>query len=185
MPEMIRVITADDSAVVRRIVAEVLNGDPSIEVMGTARNGEEAVRLVRANTPDVVLMDLEMPVMDGVQALREIRKSHPKLPVLVFSSLTVKGGEATLDALSAGASDYVPKPTGAGHVNEAVKYMQRELLPRIRQWGKSATGRPTGSRRSAPTCPTKSSRSGCTDSGSPPLPFAAPKHPGCPRTAST
>lgn len=104
----VRVLVVDDSRFYRRRVSEILSLDSNLEVVGTAQNGAEAVELTKSLRPDVVTMDVEMPVMDGITATRQIMESNPT-PILMFSSLTATGARATLDALDAGAVDYVPK----------------------------------------------------------------------------
>ncbi len=136
MSKNIRVLIADDSSVTRRILLETISAEPDLEVVGAAANGEEAIAFFRAQKPDVVLLDVDMPVINGIEALRTIRCINASVPVVMFSTLTVRGGEATLDALAAGATDYVPKPTGVGHVDKAMEYLRNEVVPKIRQWGK-------------------------------------------------
>lgn len=104
----IRVLVVDDSSFFRRRVTEILNLDPMLNVVDTAANGQEAVEKARTGRFDVITMDIEMPVMDGITAVREIMKATPT-PVLMFSSLTHDGAQATLDALDAGAMDFLPK----------------------------------------------------------------------------
>ncbi|OBS09800.1 protein-glutamate methylesterase/protein-glutamine glutaminase [Acidihalobacter prosperus] len=104
----VRVLVVDDSAFFRRAVRGMLESDPEIEVVAVATNGREAVASVAEHKPDIVTMDIEMPVMDGISAARQIMASHPR-PILMFSSLTHEGAKATLDALDAGAADFLPK----------------------------------------------------------------------------
>lgn len=104
----VRVLVVDDSGFFRRRVTEMLNADPQLEVIGSASNGKEALEQVAKLRPDVVTMDIEMPVMDGITATRQIMQSHPT-PIIMFSSLTTDGAKATLDALDAGALDFLPK----------------------------------------------------------------------------
>jgi len=104
----VRVLVVDDSGFFRKRVCEILNSVPEIEVVGTAANGREGIELVEKLKPDVVTMDYEMPVMDGVTAVRNIMASNPT-PILMFSSLTYEGARVTLDALEAGAVDFLPK----------------------------------------------------------------------------
>lgn len=104
----IRVLIVDDSGFFRRRVKEILESDPQLEVIGLAENGEQAIEAVKNLKPDVVTMDIEMPVMDGITATRKIMASTP-LPIIMFSSLTTDGAKATLDALDAGAVDFLPK----------------------------------------------------------------------------
>ena len=148
MAPSFRILIADDSSVTRRIITAALNQESDIEIVAVARDGQETVDLVRANDPDVVILDVDMPGMNGIEALRAIRETHPTLPVIMFSTLTVKGGEATLDALAAGATDYVAKPTGVGHLDKAIGYLRQEIVPRIRHWGTRYKSRPDNASRS-------------------------------------
>ncbi|SEQ17517.1 two-component system, chemotaxis family, response regulator CheB [Ectothiorhodospira magna] len=104
----VRVLVVDDSGFFRRRIVDILNADPSIEVVGSAVNGQEAVDQAARLRPDVITMDIEMPVMDGITAVRRIMARNPT-PILMFSSLTTEGAKATLDALEAGAVDFLPK----------------------------------------------------------------------------
>ena len=104
----IRVLVVDDSSFFRRRLTEILSQDAELEVVATANNGKEAVEKALALRPDVITMDIEMPVMDGIAAVREILKVQ-RTPILMFSSLTHEGAKATLDALEAGAIDFLPK----------------------------------------------------------------------------
>ncbi len=126
-----RVLVVDDSVVVRRLVSKALEQDGSVEIAGVAADGRIALTKIAQNKPDLVVLDLEMPVMDGLEALAEIRIRWPKLPVVVFSTLTVRGAEITLEALSRGASDYVLKPGRSGDAAENLARVRGELLPRI------------------------------------------------------
>jgi len=104
----VKVLVVDDSGFFRRRVSEILSSDSNIQVVGTATNGREAIDQVLALKPDVITMDYEMPMMDGITAVRQIMQRCPT-PVLMFSSLTHEGARVTLDALDAGAVDYLPK----------------------------------------------------------------------------
>jgi len=104
----VKVLVVDDSGFFRRRVSEILSADPNIQVVGTATNGREAIDQALALKPDVITMDYEMPMMDGITAVRHIMQRCPT-PVLMFSSLTHEGARVTLDALDAGAVDYLPK----------------------------------------------------------------------------
>ncbi len=104
----VTVLVVDDSAFFRQRVSTILNADPRVEVIATAENGQVAVEKARQLKPDVITMDYEMPVMNGISALMEIMASCPT-PVLMFSSLTYEGARITLDALDAGAVDFLPK----------------------------------------------------------------------------
>ena len=105
---MIKVVVVDDSAFMRKAISTMLAKDPEIDVVATARDGEEGLELIRKHNPDVVTMDIEMPRMDGLTALRHIMMEMPR-PVLMVSSLTSEGAEATLKALDLGAVDFIPK----------------------------------------------------------------------------
>lgn len=128
----IKVLIVDDSAVMRKIISSALLKEPSIEIVGFASNGIQAIENVRTLKPDVVTLDIEMPEMDGLSALKEIRKENKRLPIVMFSTLTHKGAQAAVMALTAGASDYVGKPTtSVGSIEGAFKVLESELIPKI------------------------------------------------------
>lgn len=132
-----RVLLVDDSAVVRRLIAAALVKATDLDVVGTAPDGQAALDRLAELRPDVVLLDLEMPVLDGLQTLVALRKAHPRLPVIMFSRFTQKGVEATVHALTLGADDYVPKPGDGLEVGTCVEQL---LIPKIRLLAtKSAT----------------------------------------------
>jgi len=130
--EPIKVLVVDDSVVVRRLVTRVLEADPAVEVVGAAANGRIALAKIAQLQPDVVTLDIEMPELDGLGTLAELRPRWPRLPVIMFSTLTERGAEATLEALSLGASDYVTKPTGLHNAAEAMEAVRAELVPKIK-----------------------------------------------------
>jgi two-component system chemotaxis response regulator CheB len=103
-----KILIVDDSTFFRRRIKQILEEDSELEVVGEAKNGEEALALVVSLKPDVVTMDIEMPVMDGITAVKRIMASNP-VPIIMFSSLTQEGAQSTLDALDAGALDFLPK----------------------------------------------------------------------------
>lgn len=127
----IRVLVVDDAVVVRRIVTEALSEDPGIEVVGVAANGRIALARIAQLNPDLVTLDVEMPEMNGLETVAEIRKQWRRLPVIMFSTLTERGADTTLEALSRGASDYVTKPANVGSVNAARERIRQELLPKV------------------------------------------------------
>jgi two-component system chemotaxis response regulator CheB len=129
--DRIRVLVVDDSATIRSLITATLNKDPELKVVGAAVNGQMAVDMVRSHAPEIVLLDVEMPVLDGLGALREIRRSHPRLPVIMFSSLTERGAAVTLDALLAGANDYAAKPAGL-EAADIVARIEEELVAKIK-----------------------------------------------------
>jgi two-component system chemotaxis response regulator CheB len=108
LPAPIRVLIADDSAVMRTALSRMLDASPQIRVCGTARNGQEVVEKTKLLQPDVITLDVEMPVLNGVEALKRIMSECPR-PVIMVSSATREGAEVTLEALSAGAFDYLSK----------------------------------------------------------------------------
>ncbi len=132
MNSKIRVLVVDDSAVIRRIVSEVIATDPSMEVAGVAANGQIALQMIERVNPDVVTLDIEMPVMDGLEALKAIRERRGRMPVIMFSSLTERGAEATIESLSLGASDYVTKAAKVSNLPGAKEQISATLLPKIR-----------------------------------------------------
>jgi two-component system chemotaxis response regulator CheB len=127
-----RVLIVDDSAVIRRQLSEALAADSEIVVIGTAGSGPLALARILESKPDVVTLDVEMRGMDGLATLSEIRKVHPKLPVIMFSALTGAGAAATVEALARGASDYATKPTQAGSPDSAREQIRQELIPKIK-----------------------------------------------------
>ncbi len=130
MPKL-RVLIVDDAVVVRKILTDSLSADPDLEVV-TAANGRIALAKLSQVNPDIVTLDFEMPEMDGLTTLKEIRKTHPKLPVIMFSTLTERGAAVTFDALAAGANDYVTKPANVGSVATAISRINSELIPKIK-----------------------------------------------------
>jgi two-component system, chemotaxis family, protein-glutamate methylesterase/glutaminase len=131
MPK-IRVLVVDDSVVIRRMVSDVLAGEPDIEVAGSAADGRIALQKIEQVNPDILTLDVEMPVMDGLETLKQLRKTHRRLPVIMFSTLTERGASATMDALALGASDYVTKPANVGSAAAALEKIRAELIPKIR-----------------------------------------------------
>jgi two-component system, chemotaxis family, protein-glutamate methylesterase/glutaminase len=125
-----RILIVDDSAVVRRALFDVISADTDLEVVGTAANGRLALDAIKRSRPDLVTLDIEMPVMDGVTTVSEIRQFDPKLPIMMFSAMTSAGAAATLEALHRGASDFCCKPTCG--LTTSFDQVKRELLPKVR-----------------------------------------------------
>ncbi len=128
----VRILIVDDSAVVRKMLSYLLASDPEIVVAGTAGNGIQALARIPDLKPDLVTLDIEMPVMDGLETLVEIHKLYPKLPVIMFSSLTEYGATATLDALARGARDYVTKPSPGEPKGLSQERVREELIRKIK-----------------------------------------------------
>jgi len=127
----IRILIVDDAVVVRKALSVGLSRDPDLEVVGTASNGRLALAKLQTLRADVILLEIEMPEMNGLDAIPEIRKILPKAPIIImFSTLTERGAEATLDALSLGATDYITKP---GNLDMgSTSCITAELIPKIR-----------------------------------------------------
>ncbi|MCP1675583.1 two-component system chemotaxis response regulator CheB [Natronocella acetinitrilica] len=136
--QKVRALIVDDSGFFRRRIRDMLTADPAIEVVGEAANGREAVEQVVRLRPDVVTMDIEMPELDGISAVREIMRRRPT-PVLMFSSLTFEGAKATLDALDAGAVDFLPKRFSDISVDAAKA--RQQLQQRVKAVVKGGQGR--------------------------------------------
>jgi two-component system, chemotaxis family, protein-glutamate methylesterase/glutaminase len=128
----IRVLIVDDSVVIRKLLTQTLATDSSIEVAGTASNGKIALAKISQVNPELVILDVEMPEMDGLETLTNIRKDWPKLPVIMFSTKTERGAVATIEALTRGASDYVAKPSNVGSVMLAMERVREALIPKIK-----------------------------------------------------
>ena len=124
----IKVLVVDDSSFFRRRVSEILSQDPRLEVVGVATNGLDATKKVAELKPNVITMDIEMPIMDGITAVKEVMADNPT-PILMFSSLTHDGAQATLDALDAGALDFLPKKFEdiATNRDEAIRLLQQKV----------------------------------------------------------
>ncbi len=130
----IRVLVVDDSVVIRRLVTQALSEDPQIEVVGTAANGKIALARIPQVNPDLITLDVEMPEMDGLETLRHLRAEHPKVRVIMFSTLTERGATVTLEALSLGAGDYVAKAANVGSLDVSLRRLREDLIPKIKQF---------------------------------------------------
>lgn len=126
-----RVLLVDDTASVRHILVGLMEEDPDIRVVGTAADGAQALRRLRHLPVDVLVLDVEMPGMSGLEVLREVRRLWPELPVIIFSSITERGAMVTIEALSLGATDYVTKPSMAGCAEQARDYIRSTLVRKV------------------------------------------------------
>jgi len=126
-----RVLVVDDSVVARRLVSKAITAEGTVDVVGTAPDGRVAIAQIERLRPDTVTLDLDMPVMDGLETVEAIRERWPHLPVVMVSTYTVRGAQVTLDALALGANDYVVKPSGSASPTEAIARLHEELVPRI------------------------------------------------------
>ncbi len=130
MSKKIKVLMVDDSAVVRLILRKLLESSNEIEVIGHAKNGKEALELIPKLNPDVITLDIEMPVMDGLTTLKEIMKMPKPVPVIMVSSLTKDGAEVTLEALNNGAVDFVTKPSKT--ISSELEKIKFDLIEKIK-----------------------------------------------------
>jgi len=131
-PKSLRVMVVDDSAFMRYSITQQLNEDPEIQVVGSASNGREALRLIPQLQPDILTLDVEMPYMDGLSTLREIMKDFPR-PVVMVSSLTKEGASETIQALMLGAVDFIPKPDNSLDIRNAMG----DIIAKIKQAAKA------------------------------------------------
>jgi two-component system, chemotaxis family, protein-glutamate methylesterase/glutaminase len=147
----IRVLIVDDSSVIRRVLCDALASDSAVEVAGVAADGRIALAKLAQLHPDLVTLDVEMPNMTGLETIAEIRKLYPKLPIIMFSTLTERGAATTLEALALGASDYVTKPSNTGSLSVTLERIKQDLIPKI----KALCTRSTGVKPQARTIPSK------------------------------
>lgn len=148
-----RVLIVDDSAFMRKVITDIVNSDPDLMAIDTAKNGQEAVRKVLQLKPDVMTLDVEMPIMDGLSALEVIMRDAP-MPVIMLSSLTKEGADATLKALELGALDFITKPSSIFQIN--TQDMQQELRDKLRMASRvSVRGRPSPRRERPPIPPAR------------------------------
>ncbi|MCX7698229.1 MAG: response regulator, partial [Candidatus Goldbacteria bacterium] len=127
--EFIKVLVVDDSSFMRKLIPQILEEDNEIKVIGTARDGIEAIKKLEQLKPDVITLDVEMPGMDGLETLNKIMNDNPT-PVIMLSAYTPKGAEITLKALEYGAVDFVRKPSG--EISLDIKKVQQELIEKIK-----------------------------------------------------
>lgn len=123
----LKILIVDDSLIVQSIVSQFINKDPAFELVGKAENGQIALQKIETLRPDVIILDIEMPVMDGFGVLDQIKKMSYKPYVIMFSTLTSRGAEQTIKALTLGATDYIPKPSAAMDLNSVFEELTRKL----------------------------------------------------------
>jgi two-component system chemotaxis response regulator CheB len=138
-----RILIVDDSAVMRSLLRSVVSTDPGLEVAGTAADGASALASLAQLQPDLILLDVEMPIMDGLVTLRELRRRGNRMPAIMCSSLTQRGARVTIEALASGASDYVTKPSGQSGREAALTALAGELIPKIQALSRRAQPRPS------------------------------------------
>jgi two-component system chemotaxis response regulator CheB len=155
----VRVLLVDDSAVMRSLLRMVLEPQPSIEVSGTASSGQEALAVFERLRPDLILLDIEMPGMNGLEVLSSIRRRDRRVPIIMCSTLTSRGARITIEALARGATDYVTKPGAQNGIRQGVETLTRELLPKILALFPPAESRPAAASPAPPrpTLPATSS----------------------------
>lgn len=136
----IRVMVVDDSMVIRGLLTRSLETDPAIKVVVSAGNGKAALDSIAKNDVDVIVLDIEMPIMDGMTALPQLIAARPYVQVIMASTLTLKGASISMKALSMGAADYVPKPTSTSQINSAEDF-KVDLIAKVKNWGAVARRR--------------------------------------------
>lgn len=138
--EVIRVLIVDDSSVVRKFICSAIEGCKELQVVGEATNGKEALELFSRIQPDIITLDVEMPVMDGIETLGHLRRKDRKIPIVMFSTLTERGARVTLEALSRGANDYIAKPSSLGGKKNAADIAIEEIRQKLIVHGRLRKG---------------------------------------------
>ena len=126
-----RVLVVDDSAVIRGMLSRILETDSEIRVVASVGNGEMAITAAKRHSPDVVVLDIEMPVMDGITALPKIIEADPGVKVIMASTLTLRNADISLKAMSLGAADYIPKPTSTSEISSGYDF-KRDLIAKVK-----------------------------------------------------
>lgn len=135
----IKVVVVDDSALMRKIISDMINSSENMEVINTCKNGQELLNRLAEKTPDIITLDVEMPVMDGVTTLKELRRKNIEIPVIILSSISQNAAQLTMDCLGAGAFDIVPKPSGT--ISLDIDKVKDELLQKINvAYGRKSIG---------------------------------------------
>ena len=130
----IKTLIVDDSALIRKMVKDILEKDPEIEVIAIAHNGKDAIQKTQQYHPDVITMDVQMPIMNGIDAVKEIMNNHPT-PIVMLSALTTKEADITIEALNAGAVDFICKPSGSISIN--IETIEQDLIKKVKQAAKA------------------------------------------------
>ncbi|KAJ53488.1 two-component system chemotaxis response regulator CheB [Clostridium tetanomorphum] len=125
----IKVLVVDDSALMRKIISDMINSEMNMEAIGTARNGQDLFFKLEKFTPDVITLDVQMPIMDGISALKEMKRKNINVPVIVLSSMTKKSSELTMECLENGAFDFIPKPSGT--ISLDINKVKDDLITKI------------------------------------------------------
>ena len=152
MTEPARILIVDDSQVVCKVLRRALDAEPDFTVIDVAHNGKIALEKLQKCTPDAITLDIEMPEMDGLQTLKVIKERYPDLPVVMVSSLTMKGAEVTVEALLGGAASYIQKPAFVGDRKKAIEQVRDDLTAKLRavlgkDAGRTATEKPVAPKR--------------------------------------
>jgi two-component system chemotaxis response regulator CheB len=134
-PSPVRVMVVDDSAVIRGLITRALESDTGIQVVATVSNGQLAVSQMSRSDVDVIVLDIEMPVMDGLTALPELLKAAPDVKIIMASTLTQRNAQVSIEALQKGASDYIPKPSSTGEIHGSVDF-KRDLVEKVKVLGR-------------------------------------------------
>jgi two-component system chemotaxis response regulator CheB len=139
-PSPIRVMVVDDSAVIRGLITRALEADPAIQVVATVANGQLAIGQLGRTDMDVIVLDIEMPVMDGLTALPGLLKAAPDVKIIMASTLTQRNAQVSLEALQKGAADYIPKPSSTGEIHGSADF-KRDLIEKVKALGRARRDR--------------------------------------------
>jgi two-component system chemotaxis response regulator CheB len=131
----IKVLVVDDTILYRKVIGDILKSEADIEVVGTANNGKIAISRIASLQPDLLTLDIEMPVCNGLEVLEYLRQNHPHISAIMLSSLTRKGGDMTIKALNLGAFDFIPKPEG-GSMAENQAFIKEALIPKVKAYAR-------------------------------------------------
>ena len=131
----IKVLVVDDTILYRKVIGDILKSEDDIEVVGTASNGKIAISRIASLQPDLLTLDIEMPICNGLEVLEYLRRNHPQISAIMLSSLTRKGGDMTMKALELGAFDFIPKPEG-GSMAENQAFIREALIPKVKAYAR-------------------------------------------------